>query len=142
MKTKLPKIKKVKIGALKKKIQIEFNHLIASGKPCAKCGQTFPVMQASHCRSIGAAPNLRFDPMNVLPMCGHCHPYWWHLEPSESWSWFEQKYPGRVIYIEKAQNKQVDWSIPMLLEIRQKVKDGDLRGLLIAPELLLDSPVL
>ena len=128
--------KKETIGALKKKIQIEFNHLITSGNPCAKCGQIFPVMQCSHIKSIGSAPNLRFDPMNALPMCGYHHMFWWHLEPSESWYWFCRTYPGRLAYIEKAQNKQVDWNISLLLEIRQKIADRDLKGLLIAPELL------
>jgi len=128
--------RKIKIGVLKRTVQREFNHLIAFNKPCAKCGQTFPVMQCSHVHSVGAYPNLRFDPMNALPMDGHCHPYWWHLEPSEAWDWFKNKYPGRYEYLLKAKNKRVDWTIESLQEIRKKIKAEDLRGLLIMPELL------
>lgn len=134
----MPKI--VKLGKLKKAVQDEFNHLIASGKPCAKCGQTFPVMQCSHIKSIGGHDNLRYDPMNVLPMCGHCHNFWYHAEPTESGKWFEQKYPGRYEYLLQAQNKHVGWTIDKVLEVRKKVKEKDLKGLLIMPELVLDNP--
>jgi hypothetical protein len=122
-----------------KAIQKEFNHLIASGKPCAKCNQIFPVMQCSHVHSIGAYPNLRFDPMNALSMCGRHHNFWWHLEPTESWDWFKEKYPGRYQYLLIAKNKHVGWTQDKLLEVRRKVKERDLKGLLIMPELLLDN---
>ena len=128
----------VKKGALTRAIQIEFNHMIASGQPCAVCHKTFPVMQCSHIKSIGAHCNLRFDPMNVLPMCGHCHNFWYHQEPTESGNWFELTYPGRYEYLLKAQNKKVGWTIDKLQEVRKKIKEKDLKGLLIAPELLLD----
>ena len=135
--------KKIKIGVLKKAIQTEFNYMIAHAKPCAKCSQTFPVMQCSHIKSIGACDNLRYDPMNVLPMCGHCHNFWWHLEPSESWTWFEQTFPGRNEYLLVAKNKHVGWTEEKLFEVREKIKNKDLKGLLIAPELLtLDKPLL
>lgn len=125
------KTKKIKIGTLKKAVQKEFNHMIASGKPCAKCHQTFPVMQCSHVKSIGASPNLRFDPMNALPMCGHCHMFWWHLEPAESWDWFKGTFPGRYEYLIKAQNIRVDWTVDKLLEIRKNIKEVNLKALLI-----------
>ncbi len=119
-----------------KVVQKEFNHLIASGKECSKCSQSFPVMQCSHIHSVGAYPALRFDPMNTLPMCGHCHMFWWHLEPAESWEWFKNKYPGRYQYLLQAKNKYIKWTQEKLLEVREKVKIKDLKGLLIAPELL------
>jgi hypothetical protein len=131
----VPKTKSKKKPPIKT-IQAEFNHMIASGEPCAKCGQVFPVMQCSHIRSTKKQPNLRFDPMNVLPMCGYHHNFWWHLEPSESWEWFTNKYPGRLEYILKAQNKLVKWTPDRLLEVREKIRNRDLQGLLIAPELL------
>ena len=134
-------MRKVKIGPLKRVTQREFNHLIASGKRCAKCYKKFPVMQCSHIYSTGAYPNLRFDPMNVLPMCGHCHNFWWHLEPSESWDWFKEKYPGRYEYLLKAKNKHVGWNIEKLQDVRKKVKEKNLKGLLIMPELILDNIV-
>ena len=131
--------RKIKIGPLKRAIQAEFNHMIAFGKPCAKCGRTYEIMQCSHVRTIGAYPNLRFDPMNVLPMCGLHHNFWWHAEPTESGKWFEEIYPGRWAYILKAQNKHVGWTVENLSEVRKKVKEKDLRGLLIMPELVLDK---
>ena len=135
-----PKKKKViKIGVLKRAIQVEFNHWMASGKPCAVCGNVYPVMQCSHLHSIGAYPNLRFDPMNVLPMCGKHHFFFWHDDPIDAWSWLNQKFPGRYAYLEKAKNKDIFWSVDMLLEIRQKIRNQDIKGLIIAPELLTAS---
>jgi len=126
--------KKIKVP--KKTIQIEFNYLISHGKACAKCHQSFPVMQCSHIHSIGACPNLRFDPMNALPMCGHCHMFWWHLEPAESWDWFEKTFPGRYLYLLTAKNKMVEWTDERLLEVRKNIKDLNLKALVIMPELL------
>lgn len=117
-------------------VQKEFNHLIAYQNPCVKCAQLFPIMQCSHIHSIGSCPNLRFDPMNALPMCGRHHMFWWHLEPAESWDWFKERFPGRYAYLEKARNKPIKWTQERLLDVRQKIKNRDLKGLLIAPELL------
>ena len=124
-----------------KRLQIEFNAMIARGQPCAKCGQTFPVMQCSHVHSTGSYPNLRFDVMNVLPMCGHHHNFWWHLEPSESWDWFKKEYPGRYEYLLKAKNKYVGRrGQPARREIRQWIKEKNMKKLIIAPELLDKQP--
>ena len=122
-----------------KTAQREFNKLIASGKPCAKCMKTFPVMQCSHIHSIGAYSNLRFDIMNVLPMCGRCHNFWWHQEPSESWDWFVKNYPGRHQYLLKAKNKVNKWTMDDVLQIKEYVRNREIKKLLIAPELLVDK---
>ena len=135
MQTKLPKKKK----APKKEIQKEFNKMIAHANSCAKCYQTFKVMQCSHIHSIGAYPNLRFDPMNALPMCGRHHNFWWHLEPTESWDWFKKNFPGRYEYLLKAKNKHIEWTDEKLYEVRKNIKERNLKALLIAPELLLDK---
>jgi hypothetical protein len=140
--SKFTKAQKEKYGNFKtkttftKKIQDEFNAMMARGKPCAKCGNIYPVMQCSHIWSIGSYPNLRFDPMNVLPMCGRHHNYWWHLEPAESIEWFTNTYPGRYDYLIEAKNKLVHRTLDDLQEVRDKIKERNLRGLLIAPELL------
>jgi len=123
-----------------KTIQREFNAMVARGQPCAKCGQTFPVMQCSHIHSIGAYPNLRFDVMNVLPLCGRHHNFWWHLEPSESWDWFKENHPGRYQYLLKAKNKVVQRKRDDYIQIRKWIKEKNVRKLVIAPELLLDKP--
>jgi hypothetical protein len=125
--------------APKKTIQTEFNRMIAHGKPCSHCGNTYEVTQCSHVHSIGAYPNLRFDPMNVLPMCRRCHKFWWHEEPGDAWEWFKSKYPGRYAYLEVAKNKYVGWDNDKLLEVREKVRNNDIRGLIVAPELLRSS---
>ncbi len=127
---------KKKIGPLKRATQREFNKMIASGKPCIKCGQVFPVMQCSHIHSVGAYPNLRFDPMNAFPMCGRHHRFWWHDEPGESWPWFVKNYPGRYQYLLKAKNKHVGWTVDKYETVRKLVKERKLKELLIAPELL------
>lgn len=124
------------IRTYKKRIQTEFNKFVASGKPCAKCGKTFPVMQCSHIHSIGAYPSLRFDIMNVLPMCGRCHRFWWHDEPGEAWPWFIKNHKGRYEYLLKAKNKQIKWTEEKLTEIREAIKNKEIKKLLVAPELL------
>jgi len=114
--------------------------MIAQGNPCSFCHQTFPAMQCSHIHSIGAYPNLRFDPMNALPMCGRHHFFFWHDDPGTAWPWFEKTFPGRYEYLLKAKNKHIEWTTEKLLEIRKNIKEKNLRGLLIMPELLLDNP--
>ena len=104
-----PKEKK-KRKVPKKQIQIEFNAMIAHGNPCAYCHRLFPVMQCSHIHSVGAYPNLRFDPMNALSMCGRHHRFFWHDEPGDAWMWFEKTYPGRYEYLLKAKNIIIKWT--------------------------------
>lgn len=128
--------KKSTLRTITKATQKEFNKLIASEKPCAKCKQTFEVMQCSHIHSIGAYPNLRFDVMNVLPMCGHCHNFWYHQEPLESKDWFVENYPGRHKYLLEAKNKVNKWTMDDVLKIREHIRNRNLKDLLIAPELL------
>lgn len=110
--------------------------MIAKGQPCAKCGQTFPVMQCSHIKTIKAHPNLRYDVMNAFPMCGHCHMFWWHAEPTESGIWLQKYHPGRYEYLQQAQNKIVKYKIDDLKQIRIWIYNRELRKLVIAPELL------
>ena len=71
--------------------------------------------------------------MNVLPMCGRDHPFFWHDEPTESGKWFEEKYPGRYMYLLEAKNKYTKWTMDKLLEVRKHIKDKNLRALVIAP---------
>jgi hypothetical protein len=125
--------------APKKTIQEEFNHLIAFNKPCAFCHRTYEVMQCSHIHSVGAYPNIRFDPMNALPMCGRHHRFFWHDEPGDAWEWFKKNFEGRYQYLLVAKNKYIKWTDDKLLEVRKNIKEGNLKALLIAPELILDN---
>jgi len=62
--------------------------------------------------------------------------FWWHMEPAESWEWFKKTYSGRYLYLLTAKNKFIKWTDEALLEVRRKIKEADLKGLIIAPELL------
>jgi len=42
------------------------------GSPCISCGK-MTELQAGHYRSVGAAPELRFDEMNVHGQCHRCN---------------------------------------------------------------------
>lgn len=42
------------------------------GAPCISCGQVVE-LQAGHYRSVGAAPELRFEEMNVHGQCQTCN---------------------------------------------------------------------
>jgi len=118
------------IPTLIKDIQEEFNSLVAKGQPCSKCGKRFEVMQCSHVWSIGSAPGIRFDILNVLAMCGHCHNYWYHLEPMESKDWFKNNYPNRYEYLEFARHQNKKWTASELNEIREAIRNRDLQALI------------
>lgn len=60
-----------------KEAQIEFNRYIRerdSGYPCISCGSTNrPCWDAGHLRSVGAAPQLRFNEDNCHKQCIPCN---------------------------------------------------------------------
>ncbi len=76
---------KKKLDALKtrsdwlKDAQVVFNRWVRlrdAGQPCISCGRnTGAKMNAGHYRSVGACPELRFQPMNVHLQCEHCNSY-------------------------------------------------------------------
>lgn len=68
---------------------------------CAYCNKP-NYLQVSHILPKGAYPHLRYDPINILPMCGHCHNFIWHANPVESGKWFERNYPQRKEYLDEA----------------------------------------
>lgn len=53
------------------------NHYIQSrdkGRPCISCGATQTVQwEAGHFLSVGARPELRYDPRNINLQCHHCN---------------------------------------------------------------------
>lgn len=66
---------------------------------CQKCGSPH-ANQPSHVYSRGDK-RLRWDALNILWMCYHCHIHWWHKEPIEATEWFKKKYPDRYRYLQK-----------------------------------------
>lgn len=118
------------IPTLIKDIQKEFNSMVTEDQPCTKCGKRFEKMQCSHVWSIGTSPGLRFDIMNVKPLCGHCHNFWWHLEPMESKDWFVNIFPERWKYLEFAKTRFKKWTTEELHKIRQAIKDKNFKELI------------
>lgn len=60
-----------------KKAQTAFNRFIRlrdADKPCVSCGRHHTGQyHAGHYRTVGAAPELRFDPMNCHKQCAPCN---------------------------------------------------------------------
>lgn len=67
-------------GELIKEVQVEFNKWIRlrdANLPCICCGKADPTKKynACHFRSVGAYPELRFEPDNVHRGCETCNSY-------------------------------------------------------------------
>jgi hypothetical protein len=60
---------------------------------CEKCGSA-RLLQSAHILSKGPYPRIRFEPYNLMALCGGCHVFW-HQRPKEALLWFEIKWPGR-----------------------------------------------
>jgi len=118
------------VSILLKEIQKEFNKMITENQVCAVCGKRFEKMQCSHIWSIGSAQSIRFDILNVLPMCGHCHNFWWHLEPMQSHDWFVARYPERATYLEFARHQNKAWTAEELHAIRRAIREKDFQSLI------------
>ncbi len=64
-----------KYGYRAQKAQEQFNRFIVlrdKGKPCASCGRYLPLC-CGHFRSVGAAPELRFNEDNAHGQCYECN---------------------------------------------------------------------
>lgn len=118
------------LPTLLKETQIEFNALVAGIGVCARCGKSFEQMQCSHVYTVKAYPNLRFDVLNALSMCGNHHMWWWHQEPGEAWPWFKEKYPERYSYLVFAKNQIKPWKIYEVKEVRKAIKERNLHALM------------
>ena len=118
------------VPTLLDEIQVEFNRLVAKDQSCAVCGKKFETMQCSHIWSVKAHPSIRFDILNVLPMCGHCHNFWCHLNPMDAHDWFVKNYPERNDYLNFAKEQSKPWTADELHKIRQAIKDKDFKSLI------------
>lgn len=65
------------LSQLKKKAQTAFNAFVRvrdEGKPCISCGRYHDGQyHAGHYRSVGSAPELRFEELNVWKQCQPCN---------------------------------------------------------------------
>jgi hypothetical protein len=118
------------IPTLLDKIQIEFNKLIIEDKSCSVCGKKFNKMQCSHTLSVGDYPSIRFDILNALPMCGHCHNFWWHLNPIDAYEWFAANYPDRLKYLKFAREQNKPWTVEELHRVRQAIQEKEISKLI------------
>jgi 5-methylcytosine-specific restriction endonuclease McrA len=64
------------------------------GAACLRCGKT-NYIQASHILPKGKHPRLRFEVLNIIPLCRGCHIFFWHRSATEASKWLEEKLPGR-----------------------------------------------
>lgn len=65
-------------GDYAKEAQQAFNAYIRerdSGKVCISCQKPPKKKNAGHYRSVGASPELRFEPLNCHLQCEHCNTY-------------------------------------------------------------------
>ena len=65
-------------GEYAKEAQTAFNAWIRErdgGQVCISCQKPPKKKNAGHYRSVGAAPELRFEPLNVHLQCEHCNTY-------------------------------------------------------------------
>lgn len=118
------------IPTLKREIQIEFNRMVTKDEKCARCNKKFSKMDCSHVLSRGANDHLRFDILNVLPMCSRDHQFFWHNEPLLAIEWFSNKYPKRYDYLMWAKNQFKKWTADELHKIRKAIKDKDFQKLI------------
>lgn len=65
------------LSKLLKEAQLEFNAMIRErdrDSPCISCGtESAGQWHAGHFRSVGACPELRFEPMNCHKQCAQCN---------------------------------------------------------------------
>jgi len=47
-----------------------------SGESCIECGESKRRLEHSHILSVGAHPELKDDPENIVPHCRRCHNAW------------------------------------------------------------------
>lgn len=97
---------------------------------CAMCHGQF-YLQVSHIYPKGTYQNLRYDPINLLPMCGGCHRWKWHDNPGDSWRWFEKTYPQRDTYLLEAKNVFVKRNEEYYQKVEKALKDKKIRTLLV-----------
>lgn len=88
----MPKHSKHQTAVLRK---LQHEACVLRDKKCCKCGRT-QKLQASHVYPKGTHRSMEYDLDNVKTLCYCCHIHWWHKNPIESATWFNEKYPDRA----------------------------------------------
>jgi len=96
---------------------------------CAMCG--YPNFQMHHIYSKGAHQALRYDLMNLLPLCGRCHRFKWHDDIGPAWEWFREKYPERDTYLKEAIKVFVKRDQEYYKKIDKALDERDIKALKI-----------
>lgn len=94
---------------------------------CQHCGKHVEGQDAhtSHVITKGQGYKLRWDLLNVLLLCFHCHRQFWH-DSGEGIGWFKEKYPYRWEYLNnsrgilKLSNEDME---EKLAELKQKKRE-------------------
>ena len=94
----------------RKKLEVKLDNLcrdvirLRDNNQCQKCDKLIKGTDshASHIVAKGSGASMRrFDLLNIILFCTHCHFQFWHDNPTESARWFAQKFPVREHYLEK-----------------------------------------
>ncbi|GLT13875.1 recombination protein NinG [Vibrio algivorus] len=106
--------------------QIQFNRFIRlrdAGKPCISCGRYVEIgkLDAGHYRSIGAAPELRFNEDNCHGQCRECNGFKSANKSEYRDSLIEKIGLKRVEEIERY-HSAMNWTIEDICQIEKEYK--------------------
>jgi uncharacterized protein with PIN domain len=101
-----------------------------SNKECAHCHKQFD-LEVSHVLPKGRYQGLRYDLMNVLALCGGCHRWFWHDNPTASARWFEENYPERKMYLDEAKKIIVKRDMEYYKKVEKAIDERNTLDLLI-----------
>jgi 5-methylcytosine-specific restriction endonuclease McrA len=101
-----------------------------ANKECVVCHRQFE-LQVSHLLPKGRHQGLRYDLMNILAMCGGCHRFFWHDNPTASAKWFEENYPERKAYLDEAKKIIVKRDLQYYKRVEKAIEERNILDLLI-----------
>ena len=92
-------LKKINKRKLAKKMDVLISKIVRYRATCAVPGCESPSLQCAHIYSRRNL-HLRFDLLNLLPLCYRHHIHWAHKEPVEFTQWLYKGFPDRMAYLE------------------------------------------
>jgi len=69
---------------------------------CQHCGKTSEdnrAMHVSHIIPRSRGHRYRWEVLNAIILCFHCHINWWHKNPVEAGDWFRKAFSERYKYL-------------------------------------------